>query len=241
MKRRQRFWKVLRYTAYTLTVNWAIGLVVFFHDPEWAKEQFEHYFGFVEKQTPFIKPITCKEYESVAWTLNDSVEQYWKHSSEHGIKEPRFVRDVRSEYRKGNLVLIEPNERFNVDTMYYSYAFTTPKTRVFIDTLMERFQSKLVNTDLYGVKLTLTSLLRTHSSVERLRKRNRNAIKHTAHLHGTTFDISYATYDFKRPVTPAEAQYLREVLAKTLLELRSEKKCWVTYEIYQTCFHVVTC
>ena len=60
-----------------------------------------------------------------------------------------------------------------------------------------------------------------------------------AHLHGTTFDLSYATYDFKRPVTPEEADYLKEILAVTLFELRREKKCWVTYEIFQTCFHIV--
>jgi len=33
---------------------------------------------------------------------------------------------------------------------------------------------------------------------------------------------------------------LKEILAQSIFELRSEGKCWATHEKWQTCFHVVS-
>ena len=238
-RRRLRRWKNF---AFVLTVNWALALVVFFSDPSWTKQQINECYNWATDThfRPKKKAAPCIHYESFAWQLADSVEQYWLHSYNTGIGELKFIRDIQPVIDSGKLVEIKPTATYSVDTMKYSFPFAVPRTKAFIDTIADRFRAKLVNTDLYGVKLVVTSVLRTQSSVSRLRRHNRNAIKHSAHLHGTTFDISYASYDFKRPVTSAEAEYLREVLALTLFELRAEQKCWVTYEIYQTCFHVVT-
>ena len=237
--RKIRRWKN---TAYVLTVNWAAALVVFFANPSWTKQKIDSCYNWVTntKFTPKAKPEVCSEYETFAWQMVDSVEQYWMHSYTHGIGELKFVRDIQPVIDSGKLVEIKATNRYLVDTMRYSFPFAVPATKAFIDTIATRFQAKLINTDLYGARLIVTSVLRTKSSVARLRRHNRNAIRQSAHLHGTTFDLSYANYDFKRPLSFAEAEYLREVLALTLFELRAEKKCWVTYEIFQTCFHVVT-
>jgi hypothetical protein len=82
-------------------------------------------------------------------------------------------------------------------------------------------------------------MLRTTNSIKRLRKWNRNAIKNSAHLHGTTFDISYRTFVSGKALSYAEVLYLEDVLGKVIFDLRREQKCFATYETWQTCFHVV--
>ncbi|HLP56248.1 MAG TPA: DUF5715 family protein [Fluviicola sp.] len=243
MKRKKRSTlPLLKRIGLTLTVLWASALIVFFSNPAWAKSQWNVAYNWLTNRTfpPKPKPVSCKERETHAWQMVDSVEQYWVHSCEMGIAPLKFIRDIQPVVDSGKLVPILPNELYNVDTMRYSFPFAIPETRALIDTIAARFQYKLTNTKLAGVRITVTSVLRTKSSVARLVRHNRNAIRNSAHLHGTTFDLSYATYDFHRPVTTEEADYLKEILAQTLFELRREKKCWVTYELFQTCFHIVT-
>jgi hypothetical protein len=82
--------------------------------------------------------------------------------------------------------------------------------------------------------------LRTVSSITRLRKKNGNAIKFSSHLHGTSFDISYDEFHNPKRLSAAEFDYLKEILAQSIFELRNEGKCWATHEKWQTCFHVVS-
>lgn len=242
MSKKRRSIRWTKRIAVALTFNWALALAVFFADPAWTKKQLDRCYNWATNTTfEQKKPLEpCQPYASYAWRLSDSLEQYWEHSAKEGISELRFVREIGGMVRNGKLVAVEPTATYAVDTMRYSFPFAVPKTRQLIDTIADRFSKKLINTDLYGAKLVVTSVLRTKSSVARLRRHNRNAIRRSAHLHGTTFDLSYSSYEFKRPLSLAEADHLREVLALTLFELRAEQKCWVTYEIYQTCFHVVT-
>ncbi len=243
MKRRKRSkWVFLKRVAVALTVLWAAALIAFFSNPLWAKSQWNVAYNWMTNRTfeRKTKPLPCVEHETHAWQMVDSVEQYWVHSCNQGIAPLKFVRDIQPAIDSGKLVPIIPNELYQVDTMRYSFPFAIPETRALIDTIATRFQYKLTNTKLAGTRITVTSVLRTKSSVARLVRHNRNAIRNSAHLHGTTFDLSYATYGFERPINAEEADYLKEILAQTLFELRREKKCWVTYELFQTCFHIVT-
>lgn len=175
-----------------------------------------------------------------AWMMNDNVNQYWQESFKSGLgKDPSRKSDIVRAYLKGDLVEIKSNDRFFVDTMYYSYPFAKQHVQTFIDELGNRFQEKLKQTDLYGTKLVLTSFLRTKSSVRRLMRKNRNALKCSSHLHGTTFDISYQTFMHNRSLSEGEIAHLKEMLAQTLFEMRNEDMCYVKYEYFQTCFHVV--
>jgi Family of unknown function (DUF5715) len=243
MKRRKRSGLLrVKRLAVVLTIVWASALIVFFSNPTWAKAQWNVAYNWLTNRTfePKTKPIACVEHETHAWQMVDSVEQYWMHSCTHGIAPLSFIRDIQPAVDSGKLVPIVPTKLYQVDTMRYSFPFAVPETRALIDTIAARFQYKLTNTELAGARITVTSVLRTKSSVSRLLRHNRNAIRNSAHLHGTTFDLSYATYDFERPIDAAEADYLKEILAQTLFELRCENKCWVTYELFQTCFHIVT-
>lgn len=241
-RKKRSFRRLFKRTAIVLTTCWAFGLVVFFSDPRSARQQIDDLYDWMadRKEKPAPKAVPCVDYETHAWQMIDSVEQYWEHSFTHGIEPLKYVRDIQPVVDSGILVPLGPNELYILDTMRYSFPFALPETKAFIDTIATRFQARLVNTDLAGTRLVVTSVLRTKSSVARLVRHNRNAIRNSAHLHGTTFDLSYATYDFKRPITPEESEYLKEVLAHTLFDLRKEQRCWVTYEIFQTCFHVVT-
>lgn len=184
---------------------------------------------------------TCYHDTTYSFGLSDNVTDYLEESFQNGTgKFLDRTRDIKRYVRKGKLVLIEPNEYYVMDTMYYSYPFLTPRTKLLIDTIGERFHRKLENTTVMCAKFTLTSMLRTTSSIKRLRKRNKNSIKNSAHLHGTTFDISYSQFYGDRVYSRAEIRYLADVLAETIYELRKENRCWAKHEIWQTCFHVVS-
>lgn len=240
-KKQGFFRKGVKRIAVILTILWAGLLIAFFANPAWAKETWYKTYNWLTDTTfqPQKKARPCEEYTTHAWQLSDSVEQYWLHSCNHGIVPLRYMREIYPAVDSGKLIPVLPNEHYNVDTMRYSFPFAVPKAYALIDTIAVRFQHKLINTTLAGTRLTVTSVLRTRSSVNRLLRHNRNAIRNSAHLHGTTFDISYATFTGNKPIETAEAEYLKEVLAQTLFELRNEQKCWVTYEIFQTCFHIV--
>ena len=177
----------------------------------------------------------CREYESYAWRLNDSVHQYLEASYLGGIQTIlKRAREIDALVHAGTLIPIRNSSAYIIDTLWYSYPFLTPGARDLLDEIGTSFRYKLKNTHLKETRFVVTSVLRTTSSV------NRNSIRHSAHLHGTTFDISYEEFDHPRALTQAENEYLREVLALTLYELREERKCWATYEMWQTCFHVVS-
>lgn len=225
---------------------WALSLVLFFINPTKNTERIQFWlYGLSPIQPTLLThpQLPCFPEISHAWQLNDAVKDYWSYSFKNGIGQPiRFQTELNRLELEGKLIKLKSTEQFRLDTMYYSVPYVVPQVKTFIDTLSARFNAKLRNTDLFHTQLVVTSLLRTKSSVKRLKRFNRNAISASSHLHGTSFDISYATFYGKnqqQPFQVAQAAHLKEVLAQTLFELRSEGKCWVTYELFQTCFHVV--
>ncbi len=181
----------------------------------------------------------CEEYQSSLWKLNDRVRDYLEPSYLNGIGVLKSTREVQHKLDSGQLIQVYPNDLFQLDTFRYSYACLTPGALELLNDIGIRFQEKLTHTDLKETKLLVTSMLRTENTVKRLRKKNRNAIRHSAHLHGTTFDITYAQFVSQKELSEGERDYLKEILAQVLLELRTEDRCWVTYEVWQTCFHIV--
>lgn len=200
-------------------------------------------FGSENQNNPTHKSISdtnCFEFETTAWKMNDSVHHYLEHSYLNGMGILKYAREIQPKIDSGKLVVIENNSFYILDTMYYSYPFLVPKTKDLLISIGESFQEKLKNTHFKNVRFVITSALRTVSSINRLRKRNKNAIRNSAHLHGTSFDIAYDEFDSPTSLSSSEILYLKEVLAESLFELREEQRCWVTYEQWQSCFHVVT-
>lgn len=231
-----------RYLFYSVMSMWFCSLVIFFIAPQktqrWITDTFEGEVKELANVQP--KASVCRFHITHGWLMNDNVLAHWKESKQNGlIREPQRKSDILRHFRNGNLVELTSNEKYFIDTMYYSYPYARPFVKSFIDELWSRFQYKLKNTDLYGTQLVLTSFTRTRSSVQRLLRKNKNAIKGSTHLHGTTFDISYHTFLFHRELSDGEISHLKETLATVLFEMRQEKKCFVKYEYFQTCFHVV--
>jgi hypothetical protein len=183
---------------------------------------------------------TCYININCAAELSDKIKHYLKESYRKGVQTvPRTTRDIRKLHYQGKLLFIEPCEYYLVDTMYHSYAFLTPKAFDFLQEMGERFHKKLENTGLECTQLSLTSLIRTITSIKSLQSWNKNSVTVSSHLHGTTFDVSYRTFYSKKKLSAGEIKYLGDQLTKTVWEMRNEGKCYATYEYWQTCIHVV--
>lgn len=229
--------KYLVYTVVLLSVLLAVGWFVF---PEKTTNTYTLLMRNLGLKRQELNEATCHEDTCYALHLNDNVLEYLEESYLNGTQTYlKSTNDIRKLYRKGGLVYIENSDYYVVDTMYYSYSFLVPEAKVLLDTIGERFHRKLENTNLECSRFTLTSMLRTTNSIKRLRRWNRNSIKNSAHLHGTTFDISYRTFFSSKELSTAESAYLGDVLGKVIFELRREQKCYATYETWQTCYHVV--
>lgn len=187
-----------------------------------------------------FEPSVCFDHVEYSSRMNDMAIHYIGESYRNGPGGVmRSGRDIVKYFKAGKLELVEANEYFLLDTMHYSFPFLTPEARKFLDELGFRFQRKLENTSLSCTRFKLTSILRTTKSILKLKKKNRNAITRSSHLHGTSFDISYTQFFANKPLSRMEVLWLKDLLAETLYELRSSGRCWVTYEMWQTCFHVV--
>jgi hypothetical protein len=224
---------ILVLTSIIMSVSWSVY-------PERSAKIYAKLLNRVGLKHKELSGQTCYEDSNYVAGLNDNVRSYLEESYLNGTR--KFLKRKRDIYRlvaQEELVEIQENEYCVLDTMYYSYPFLTPETKLLIDEIGERFHRKLENTGMECTRFTLTSMLRTTSSIARLRKRNKNSIKNSPHLHGTAFDISYKQFFGSRPYSSIEILYLEDVLAKTIWELRKEKRCFATYEQWQTCFHVV--
>lgn len=233
--------KILSLTAYLLVIIILLVTSAFYTHPTYIKQKLSDFIPDFKQVSNFFKNTDkCDEFTFIAPTLNDQYRDYIWNSAYQKFGEPlKNSRQIKTHFQKGNLRLIVSNQYYVIDTLYYSYAFLTADAKVLLDHIGQQFQEKLINTKLKNTKIHVTSLLRTMNSVKRLRKRNHNSLRISSHLHGTTFDLDYENFDTSDSLNRENLFYLKETLAETLGNLRKQKRCYVTYEVRQTCFHVV--
>jgi hypothetical protein len=183
--------------------------------------------------------VECKDSVLHYSILNDRIHDYIRDSYKNGIGILTKTHTINSLIKNAKLVELKSNSFYIVDTMFYSYPFLIPSAVKLLDEIGLAFQKKMVNTKMQDARFIITSALRTNQSVKRLRKRNANATKFSAHLHGTAFDIAYDEFLSNDQPTFAEINCLKDILAETLIEFKLNEKCWVTYEVNQACFHIV--
>lgn len=182
----------------------------------------------------------CDEYRSISSQLNDKYKDYIWNSAYQKFGEVIKTKDqIRSYYLEKKLLLVDSSDVYVVDSLFHSYAFLTKDAKNLLDEVGKRFQEKIRNTSFRQTRILVTSLLRTESTVKSLMRRNRNSLRISSHLHGTTFDIAHNEFVAPKSLNEAEIAYLREILAETLHEFRAQDRCFVTYETNQACFHVV--
>ena len=194
----------------------------------------------VEKIPEEIPETECYEYKIVSPLLNDKRADYIRNSAKQKFGEPiKTEKGIRPYYQRKKLVLVDSSDVYVVDSLTHSYAYLTKDAKALLDEVGKRFQEKISNTSLRNSRIVVTSLLRTESTVKSLMRQNKNSVKMSSHLHGTSFDIAHNEFISHKALKEPDISYLREMLAETLFELREQDRCFVTYEINQACFHVV--
>ena len=173
--------------------------------------------------------------------LKNKVKDYLKTSSRSGIKPCSNYNQLNSYRRKGKLQKVKPNVGYSLDDFTFSYPLLVPYANRLLKEIGVRFEKELANTPLKGSKFIVTSLTRTTHSVKRLGKKNINSIQRSPHLNGNSMDFSFSRFKIVKnsPVTSCDKQFLQETLSKILYDLKIKKKCWVTFERYENCLHVV--
>lgn len=130
--------------------------------------------------------------------------------------------------------------RYYIITSYsHSHPYLVPEAARLLDDIGRDFQERLTAEGYHPHAIVVTSLLRTKADVKRLMRVNNAAVSNSAHLNGTTFDISYARFApwFGKGKTPSRNQ-LASALGKTLCELRRQGRCSVKYEHSTNCYHI---
>lgn len=141
--------------------------------------------------------------------------------------------------RRLPLVRVNSSDSLEVAQLTHSYPYLVEPAAQLLGDIGAEFRARLQAQNGGDYRLKATSLLRTPESVKRLRRGNGNATENSAHLYGTTFDISYN--DFPCPdtnqVRHSEVE-LKRLLGEILLDFREQGRCMVKYERKQACFHI---
>ena len=171
--------------------------------------------------------------------FNDSNHVHLDAVERVGIKPVTSAADAWSIDRP--IVHVASNENYFIENLSQSHPYLIPSAEALLSDIGRAFSDSLHARGGGDYRIRVTSLLRTTSSVDRLRRRNRNAVEHSAHLHGTTFDISYVKFVYDTPGTPTCTQEdLKNLLGEILYDMREQGRCYVKYERKQGCFHIST-
>ncbi|HRZ98107.1 MAG TPA: DUF5715 family protein [Paludibacter sp.] len=175
--------------------------------------------------------------------LNDKNDIQLLHAQKNGLKVP-FATNVQLELgvKKyldyGMLVKVTDNGFYHVKKLTHSHPYLIPETVEMLNDIAYRFRKRLKEKKLNNYAIVLTSLMRTDETQERLSHRNRNATGHSAHIYGTTVDISYKNfYNLDADSLESSWEGIQE-LTKTLVEMRKECKLLAVRERKQSCFHI---
>lgn len=168
--------------------------------------------------------------------FNDSNRYHYDIAKRLGI-EP--ITDLSKAWNtRRPLVHITSNDHYLVDSLVHSLPFLVPEAAALLDTIGRNFIDSLHQRGGDGYTIKVTSLLRTPSTVKRLRRVNVNASDSSTHQFGTTFDLSYVKFNCLNPNRTIHDGDLKNLLAEVLLDLRMQNRCLVKYERKTGCFHI---
>lgn len=227
--------KKLRLVSLIVTAAFLGISVLYYFSPKEGKTGFRY----------FVHRITGNEcnyngQQIFSRKLRDRVPDYIKQSSLRGISKSASRKELLKQVSSGKLVRISNGRGYILEDFTHSYPYLTKDGRALLKEIGKRFRKKIFSTRLRGSSFTITSMTRTTEGVKKLRGSNSNASENSPHFYGNAFDISYVNFLARKwYVTECDKYYLKEALAEVIWQLKSEKKCWATYEINQGCFHVV--
>lgn len=167
--------------------------------------------------------------------FNDSNYLQLAHARHMGIRPIARPADVFASDRP--VVRVRDTDTYRLDTLRHSVPFLVPEAARLLDDLARAFNDTLSRRGLPPLRLKVTSLLRTQSSVKKLRRVNRNATEFSTHQYATTFDVSYLRFYDRRGTEVYDPRY-RLALAEAVYDLRAADRCMVKYEVKSPCFHI---
>ncbi|MBO7601729.1 MAG: hypothetical protein J6S94_01715 [Bacteroidaceae bacterium] len=139
--------------------------------------------------------------------------------------------------------LIESNEHYKLDKLTHSVPYMVPQAAKLIDDIGANFLDSLSNKGLNPYRIVITSATRSMEQQQQLSKSNINATANSTHCYGTTFDVSWKTFEQVlgkggRPMQEVSSDTLKMVLSEVLRDVRLAKRCYIKYERKQGCFHI---
>jgi len=192
---------------------------------------------------PSFFSTRCLDYKQKDFSrkLNDRIVDYSAAAKLKGIKICKDEIELKKRITEGKLVKVKSGSSYKIEKMTFSYPYVTRDSKILLDEIARRFREKASQKGLNGVKFFITSMTRKTESMKRLRRYNLNASANSPHLFGNAFDISYKRFIVRKWVlTNCDKKFLKEALAEVIWQLRTENKCWATYEKIQNCYHVVS-
>jgi hypothetical protein len=151
-----------------------------------------------------------------------------------------IVNDSAAWNLKRPIVKVHSCREFYVSELTHSLPFLVPEALDLLTEIGRRFNDSLKQRGGGDYRLKVTSLLRTPTTVKRLRRVNRCATDSSAHQFGTTFDISYTRFVCDKFTVNRTQEDMKNLLAEILLDLRDANRCHVKFERFSGCFHVTT-
>ncbi len=149
-----------------------------------------------------------------------------------------------AESRKKELVYMAASPYYHVDVLHRSVPYLVPRAAVLLNDIGRAYYDSLQIKGIPLHQFIVTSVLRTKEDVRKLRNYNGNATENSCHLYGTTFDICYNRYKTMQP--PGEKRRmvqndtLKWILSEVLNQMRQQGRCYIKYEVKQSCFHITT-
>lgn len=194
----------------------------------------------VTKDTADIKKLNISaKVRNHSAQFNDLNDVHLVYADSIGIKPISTLRDIMKIDKP--IVRIKSCDEYTVDKLYHSYPYLVEPAALLLHDIGAEFNRKL---ELQGggkYRLKVTSVLRTQESVNRLKRNNVNSTQNSAHLYGTTFDISYVNFpEGMGNIHKHTDGDLKNLLSEVLLEFKEQGRCLVKFERKQGCFHITS-
>ena len=137
------------------------------------------------------------------------------------------------------IVEVRSDSLLFIDELTHSYPYLVPEAADLLHDIARNFADSLAARGGGRYRLKVTSMLRTDNTVQSLRIVNRNATSKSAHLYGTTFDISYSKFICDdATATRRTFADLRDLLVEIVDDLHRQGRCLVKHERRQACLHI---
>lgn len=172
--------------------------------------------------------------------FNDLNSAHVEYAVKFGIQPINTSKDILTINKA--IVEVKSGKEYYISPLTHSYPFLVEPAAKLLHDIGTEFNQRLA--EVYpkaNYQINATSLLRTTESVSRLKEGNANSTENSAHLYGTTFDVSYVKFregeNNSDQISDAD---LKILLAEVLLGLKQKGRCLVKYERKQGCFHITT-